>query len=693
MNWQTLKLLYIHEIRTLVRARRTVVMAIVIPTVVMPVMLFASKYANDQRQRALTQTTYLYAIRGSMADRVRSLIAQAGSAPATDSDEDRESLKEFKIREVQVSDPAASLERGEIHFYLQMYSGEEADALPELKSDSDDEDSTPARTPPRPKRLKGVPLLRVVYRGSAVASNNAEKRMVSLLRRGQRNDVHAMLVSRGFQIEPDNTFAVDASSIATAGQVTGANIGRFVTVFLVMLMLTGGSIAALDTIAGEKERGTIETLLTTAASRQEIVTAKQMTISSVALIITLIQAANFLIYVKLKVVPLPPNFVLQVPLSAVFTLLLLYIPLAATIASVLLIISAYAKTYKEAQMYFFPVHLTSLFPALAGVLPGLTLRSAIVLVPLANVSVAVREIMTDRPDWPMIAVTFLIMTFTAGMLMRTSARMLAREDIIVPAQSEPEIFLGGRALFQKRVLRWFAVLWAIVFAVAFNVPELSTFRAQLAFNEFVIFGGAGILMLYTYRLNIRETLSLRPVKWPVWIAVVLAAPAANLMGVALFKLLGTVLPIPSQAVEQMDAFFPKNIPPWEMYVWLGLIPGVIEELTFRGLLLSGLRHRIRPVLLPLVVGIIFGLFHFSLFRIGPTAFLGILLTIIAMLTGSVLPGIVLHILNNSFAYWASTQGWPLGSFSPWHYALATLIFGLTMWIIYRNRQEKRLTIT
>src|SRR5262249_49828704 len=109
MNWQTLKLLYIHEIRTLVRARRTVVMAIVIPTVVMPVMLFASKYANDQRRRALTQTTYLYAIGGSMADRGRSLIAQAGSARAADSDGDSESLKEFKIREVQVSDPAASL--------------------------------------------------------------------------------------------------------------------------------------------------------------------------------------------------------------------------------------------------------------------------------------------------------------------------------------------------------------------------------------------------------------------------------------------------------------------------------------------------------------------------------------------------------------------------------------------------------
>src|SRR5262249_6046128 len=153
--------------------------------------------------------------------------------------------------------------------------------------------------------------------------------------------------------------------------------GRFVTVFLVMMMLTGGSIAALDTIAGEKERGTIETLLTTAAGRQEIVTGKQMTICCVAFVITLIQALNFLFYVKLKCVPLAANFALQISMGSVVMLLLLFIPLAATIAAALLILSAYAKTYKEAQMYFFPVHLASLVPALAAVLPGLSLRSAI----------------------------------------------------------------------------------------------------------------------------------------------------------------------------------------------------------------------------------------------------------------------------------------------------------------------------
>ncbi len=678
MNGDILKLLYVHELKMLVRARRTVVMAVVIPAVIMPIMLFSAKYVHDQRERSISQTTYKYAVTGSMADRIRSLIAKAKTRVDAERDDSTEPLRTFKFSESVVSDPAAGLEAREIQFYVQTYTGAEADALPNPHAD-DDKDAR------QPKRLAGVPLVRVVFRGNNDSSNTSSRRMQNLLKTAQRLDSQQILVERGFQGDPQNLFAVDAESVATPAQVTGSNVGRFLTLFLVMLMLTGGSIAAIDIIAGEKERGTIETLLTTAAGRTEIVTAKQMAICSVALIITLIQAANFFVYVRLKLVELPANFALDVPTGTVITLLLLFIPLAATIGAVLLMISAYAKSYKEAQMYFFPVYLTSLVPALAAVLPGLSLRSAIVVVPLANVSVAVREIMMNRPDPPMIVVTFIVMTFTATMLMRASARMLSREDIIVPAQGEPELFLGGPVLFQKRVMRWFAVMWALIFAVAVNVPQLSTFRRQLMFNEFVVFAGASVLMLFVYRLNLRETLALRPVKWPVWIAVAIAAPFGNLMGIAIFKLLNFVIPVPQEAIQQMAAIMPKDVPLWQLYIYLGLIPGVIEELAFRGMLLHGLRRRIRPVLLPLVVGVVFGLFHFSLFRIGPTGFLGILLTVIALLTGSVFPGIVLHILNNSFAVFASSRDWPIASLEPWHYAAATLIFAMAMWIIYRNR--------
>ena len=82
MNWSVLRLLYIHEIKMLVRARRTVVMALVIPAVIMPVMIYAQKFANERRERTLTATTYLYAVTGPLADRVRQAVEDVHAVPS-----------------------------------------------------------------------------------------------------------------------------------------------------------------------------------------------------------------------------------------------------------------------------------------------------------------------------------------------------------------------------------------------------------------------------------------------------------------------------------------------------------------------------------------------------------------------------------------------------------------------------------
>src|SRR6185436_1913791 len=118
----------------------------------------------------------------------------------------------------------------------------------------------------------------------------------------------------------------------------------------------------------------------------------------------------------------------------------------------------------------------------------------IAFVPLANVSVAAHEIMTGKPDMPMILVTFAVMMLLAGYLMRYSARLLAREDLIIPAHFEAAEFLGGPALFQKRVVRWFALMWAVTFAVAMNISTLATIQRQLIFNEIVVLLGGVLLM-------------------------------------------------------------------------------------------------------------------------------------------------------------------------------------------------------
>jgi sodium transport system permease protein len=684
MNWKVLRLLYLHEIRMLLRARRTVVLAVVLPAVIMPLMLYAQKYSANRRDRLLTGITYRYAITGPLAGRVRVLLNETRESLNQDDNPGHEKLRQFKFVETNVSNPDDSLKRNEIQFYIETMSSDDADNLAP-KRESGPRAASVTRNSAPAHRLEGVPLINIVYSEDRDASDNAHDQIMALLRLARQTDSQVLLAERGFPGDPKQFFSIDDSSIATHSQVTGSIVGRLITLLLVMMMFTGGAVASMDIISGEKERGTLETLLTTAAGRSEIVAAKQLAITSVALVITLIQGLNFLLYIKLKVIALPKDFAFQLPTGMALTLLLLFIPLAATIASVLLMISAYAKSYKESQMYFFPVYILSLIPSLASMMPGLSLRSAIAFVPLANVSVAAREIMVGRPDAPMIAVTFGVMLCTAAFLMRASARMLTREDLIVPAHFEAAEFLGGPALFQKRVLRWFALMWVITFAVATNFPALASLRRQLIFNEIVVMLGAVFLMLRIYRLDAKEVLSLKPVKPAVWLGILFSIPSGYLTALGIFRIVNIVIPAPQQLLERFsEEMIPKGMPTWELLLYIAVLPAICEELAFRGVLLSALRRKLPPTALVLAVGIIFGVFHMTLFRIAPTAALGMILTVIAIMTGSIFPGMLLHAGNNAFGVIAGN--WFSPETLPWaDYAAATAIFSLSLWIIYRNR--------
>jgi ABC-type Na+ efflux pump permease subunit/membrane protease YdiL (CAAX protease family) len=679
MNWSILRLLYVHEMRMLLRARRTVILAIVLPAVIMPVMLYAQKYSTQRRQRALRGATYRYAVTGPLAERMRGLLA----VPPENLSSERnfEALQQFKFVEVPVANARASLDADEIQFYIETMTGEDADRLPP-KPDTGPPAPNASRTP---VRLTGVPLIQVVYRGDHDASDSAHNRMLALLRGARVRDKQELLGRHGFAGSPRTLFSIEEVNRASKGQVTGSIVGRFITVFLVMMMLTGGAVASMDIISGEKERGTLETLLTTAVGRSEIVTAKQFAITSVGLVITLMQGLNFLLYIKLKVIELPKDFDLQLSTGMALTLLLLFIPLAATIASVLLMISAYAKSYKESQMYFFPVYFASLIPCLAALVPAISLRSAIAFVPLANVSVAAREIMIGRPDALMIGVTLGVMALTSGYLMRVSARMLTREDLVIPGHFEAAEFIGGPMLFRKRVLRWFALMWVVTFAVATNISSLASLQRQLIFNEIVVMLGAALLMMWFYKLNPREVLSLKPVKPAVWLAILFLIPSGYLTALGVFRIVNTLIPAPQQLLEQFsENAIPKDMPLWQLLIYVSVLPAICEELAFRGMLLSGLRRKMRPAALVVMVGIIFGLFHVSLFRIAPTAALGMVLTAIALMTGSVFPGMLLHAGNNALGVVAG-DWFRLDALHWNHFAAATAIFSLSLWIIYRNR--------
>ncbi len=575
-----------------------------------------------------------------------------------------------------VADPSAALEEEAVDLYLEAFTPEEWRAM-----EAADTDDLLEEVPPH---LQGARVLRVRFHSSRTASREgAELLRAHLLEaRGGRRD--SILVAAGFPVEPGSVLAVETMDVATEGELQGARLGRFLTLIVLGLMLLGGSAVATDTLAGEKERGTLTTLLTSAATRNEIITAKLLAVMAVALAIALVQMVNLWVFVGLGVIDTGAAFAVPITSELAAGLLLLHLPVVALTAGVLLLTSAHARSYKEAQLYLTPVLMGMMLPALAPLLPELPLRSAIVAVPIANLSLAVRDLLLGEMDIPFLILAWSVTAGTAAWVTRRSVEALQDESLLTGDTSREE-FLGGPDLFRHRVLRWFLVFWAVKVLMDFNLA-FDDLRVTAFVSVGLVFVAFPALVIRHFRLDPREALALRLPHPTAWVAVALGAPAGLFAAATIFRLADFVIPVPTELVENFgQQLLPEHIPLWHLLIFLAVVPGIAEELTFRGVLLHGLRRRFGPVGLSLVVGLIFGFFHFQIFRIPSTALLGVILTAVTLLTGSILPAIVWHTANNAMALTLGQAGleftgesWLLG-------VAAFAVLGVAFWILWRFR--------
>ncbi|GMR12868.1 MAG: ABC transporter permease subunit [Gemmatimonadota bacterium] len=671
MRGTGVRAIYGLEIRSLLRDRRTVFVSIVLPVVLMPLLLLASSRVERSRQQREESRHYKYAVVGSDSTFMLELL---GDSVRRDGGEPADSAAPT-FETVPTTDALNDLESRAIEFFVESLGPEEWRAF--LAEDTARADEL--------EDFHDTPVARVNFRSNRRSSSVGARQLRTRLAEIRRVRRDSVLVEAGFPIHPENLATLDVRNVASAVEVAGARLGRMLTLFVVLLMMAGGGVLATDTLAGEKERGTLVTLLTTGATRAEIIWAKLVAVTSVALVIVLIQIVNLWIYLGLGLIDVSSGFSVSVAPATALVLFVLYVPVAALASGILLITSAYAKTYKEAQLLFMPAMIGLLLPTLAPFLPEVSLSSAIVLVPLANVAIAARDVLVGQANWLMIGIAWLVTAAAAAYAGRIAARALEDENLVAGADSDRAAFLGGPALFRKRVLHWFVVFWAVKILLEMNIA-FDDIRWTALFHVGVVFLAAPLLMVWHFKLDIREALALRAPKAGVWLGVVLGAPAALIVVTGFFQLVNLVLPMPRELLENFgQAILPEGIPVWQIVIFLSVIPGIVEELTFRGALLHGLRRRFSPVVLSLVVGGIFGFFHFQIFRIPSTAVLGVILAGITVLTGSIFPAMLWHAINNALALYLGSEGVDLGGGTWMTYASASVALALALWIVWLNR--------
>ncbi|MGD8361529.1 MAG: ABC transporter permease subunit [Gemmatimonadota bacterium] len=686
--------LFRYEMRMLLRDTRTILIAIVAPLIMFPAYILVVNYVDSREQQALEEETYRYAVSGSRAGWAEGVVKAAIALDESDPDTSRAPVS-FEFR--NPPDPMGALEAGDIHVVVEGFSAPEWDSIRAEEREAEEEareeeasggEAAEADTA-HAEEEPSLPAVRILYRGNSDFSEAARTRLRERILEVRATQRDSVLLSSGFPVAMSEVAPVEAESVASAAKASGLFLGLALTPFLVVLMLSGGSIVAVDAICGEKERGTLETLLTTAASRTDIVRAKLLAVIVVGLAVAVINVANLLVYIVLGVLDLPPDFVVEIDPLGLLLLLALLVPVAVLVAAALLLLSGASKSYREYQVFFFPVFVAFVVPSFAAGLPGIDLHSIIAVVPLAGVAVAVKEILVGEIDLPFQAFAFVSTAGLALWLTFKTHWTLSNEKLISGSDLDQADLTGGAALFPRHVLRWFLGLWVLFFLSSLWFGQDLGLRGQVVLNLLVIFFGGSLVMVRRYRLDPVEAYGLRKAHPAAWIAVLLGAPSALLVAFGITELVNTfVFPVPEQLLENFgQELLGPELPLWQLVLFLSVMPGIFEELFFRGILLHGLRRVIRRKwLLALTVGLIFGIFHVSLFRIVPTAWLGFILTWVVLFGGSIYPAMLWHALNNAIATVPATLGWLPEDFEPeaWWALPACLVLAFALWILWRT---------
>jgi sodium transport system permease protein len=234
-------------------------------------------------------------------------------------------------------------------------------------------------------------------------------------------------------------FHIKQDNVAPPEKVGGAAFGGIIGYMVILLCLTGGMYPAMDLTAGEKERGTMETILSSPISRLDLVLGKFFLVLTASLVTAalsvLSMGVSFWGMQQLKAFDMTKNpdaegMQLHIGFTAVLSVFLMALPLAVLFSAGLITISLFAKSYKEAQSYVSPLMILVIVPAVAAMLPGVELTAKLALIPILNVSLLCKELVTGTYHWNFIALIFLSTCVYAAAALFLAVKMFQREDVL-----------------------------------------------------------------------------------------------------------------------------------------------------------------------------------------------------------------------------------------------------------------------
>lgn len=499
----------------------------------------------------------------------------------------------------------------------------------------------------------------VYYLSSANNSSYAAGLIMDVLDALKEDLSRQMIAEEGLDVQAVfEPIAYERQDIASSEQSIGSIMGSILPFMLVVSLLMGTMYPAIDTTAGERERGTLETILTLPVTNRQLIVSKFITVAVIGMVSALLNilsmgAITFYMYKMMDMQTDMGSFDLAKFIPAMLVCILTVFAFSLFISAVAMCVTSFAKSYKEANNYITPLMLVVMFVGYIGFIPNIELTQTMAMVPVANICLLIKNMLLFKVDYAAIAMVLLINVAYAVIAIMFLSKIYDSEAIL---------FSDGRAglqLFEKRSnLKkggvptvsdvWFVVAVTILLVLyAGSLLQIKYGLAGVFGTQVILLAVPLFLVIYTKR-DVKKTYGFAGTKAANYLGGAVLIVGAYMVNLVIAVGLSALFPESAGNVETVFAdILSGNV--LAVLLVIALAPAVCEEMLFRGVILHSLQARYRMPSAIAITAILFGLYHMSLIKFIPTGLLGMLLCIVVWKTGSIYPAMLMHFINNAIS--------------------------------------------
>jgi len=394
MSWKNIRLIFVKELVGTIRDRRTIIAMIIIPLIFYPLLFVGIGYFNKLgsiKSEEATSNIVIYG--GKFAPQLVKYL------------QDNEKIEIFNIKD----DSSSKLENGDVQAVLEIPS----DFKYKIEQG-------------------GAGVLILKYDATEAKSRIAQKRVNQIIEKYKGEIVLQRLSHLGLKEEFLTPLILQEENIATAEKIAGSFLAVLLPYLIIILLFVGAMHTAVDLTAGEKERGTIATLLVSQINRLEIVLGKcfaVMFISFTSMVLGLLGLTlAFLSGASIAGGIEGAKF--GISINTIFLLFLVLFPLVGLASAVLVMVGIFARNIREASNYITPIYMLTIFLGIISISQGIELTGKMFLVPVLNSSFVFKELLMGKIYWEHIITTFIANMVIAGFALLGATRLFTKEEVL-----------------------------------------------------------------------------------------------------------------------------------------------------------------------------------------------------------------------------------------------------------------------